>query len=136
MIRNPELPTYVADTHALFWYLENPDRLSLAADAVFRLAAAGGALIIVPAIVVAELFYLTSKAGLPILPSDLLSRINSSREFAFSELGQDQLEAMESIAGVTEMHDRLIAAEAMVRQAPVISRDEVLQRSKVVDVIW
>ena len=54
MIRNPELPTYVADTHALFWYLENPDRLSLAADAVFRLAAAGGALIVVPAIVVAK----------------------------------------------------------------------------------
>jgi len=136
MIRNPDLPTYVADTHALFWYLENPDRLSLAADAVFRLAAAGGALIVVPAIVVADLFYLTAKAGFPILPSDLLSRINASREFAFSELGQDQLEAMESIAGVTEMHDRLIAAEAMVRQAPVISRDEVLQRSKVVDVIW
>lgn len=136
MIRNPELPTYVADTHALFWYLENPDRLSLAADAVFRLAAAGGALIVVPAIVVAELFYLTSKAGLPMLPSDLISMINASREFEFSELGQDQLEAMEGITGVTEMHDRLIAAEAMVRQAPVISKDEVLQRSKVVDVIW
>ena len=93
-------------------------------------------MIVVPAIVVAELFYLTAKAGLPILPSDLLSRINASREFAFSELGQGQLEAMESIAGVTEMHDRLIAAEAMVHHAPVISRDEVLQQSKVVDVIW
>ncbi len=136
MNRYPELPTYIADTHALFWYLDNPDRLSLAADAVFRLAAAGGALIVVPAIVVAELFYLTAKAGLPILPSDLLSRINASREFVFSELGQDQLEAMESIAVVTEMHDRLIAAEAVVRRAPVISRDEILRLSQVVDVIW
>ena len=89
-----------------------------------------------PAIVVAELFYLTAKAGLPILPSDLLSRINASRELTFSELGQDQLEAMASIAGVTEMHDRLIAAEAVVRQAPVISKDEILRRSQVVDVIW
>ena len=136
MIRYLELPTYVADTHALFWYLEYPDRLSLAADAVFRLAAAGGAVIVVPAIVVAELFYLTAKAGLPILPSDLLSRINASREFAFSELGQDQLEAMERIAGVIEMHDRLIAAEAVVRQAPVVSKDEKLRLSQVVDVIW
>jgi len=136
MIRNPELPTYVADTHALFWYLENPDRLSLAADAVFRLAAAGGALIVVPAIVVAELYYLTAKVGPPILPSDLISRINASREFAFSELGRDQLEAMEGITGVTEMHDRLIAAEAVVRQAPVISRDKILRLSQLVDVIW
>ena len=76
------------------------------------------------------------KAGLPILPSDLLSRINASREFAFSELGQDQLEAMESITVVTEMHDRLIAAEAVVRRAPVTSRDEILRLSQVVDVIW
>ncbi len=131
-----DLPEYIVDSHALFWFLEYPSKLSPAADAVFRLAAAGGAVIVVPAIVVAELFYLTAKAGLPILPSDLLSRINASREFAFSELGQDQLEAMESIAVVTEMHDRLIAAEAVVRRAPVISRDEILRLSQVVDVIW
>ena len=131
-----DLPEYLVDSHALFWFLEYPSLLSPAADAVFRLAAAGGAVIVVPAIVVAELFSLTAKAELPILPSDLLSRINASREFAFSELGQDQLEAMGSIAGVTEMHDRLIAAEAVVRQAPVISRDKILRLSQVVDVIW
>ena len=131
-----DLPEYIVDSHALFWFLEYPSQLSPAADAVFRLAAAGGALIVVPAIVVAELFYLTAKAGLPILPSELLSRIDASREFAFSEMGQDQLEAMESIAGVTEMHDRLMAAEAVMRQAPVISKDEILRQSQVVDVIW
>ena len=131
-----DLPEYIVDSHALFWFLEYPSQLSPAADAVFRLAAAGGGLIVVPAIVVAELFYLTAKAGLPILPSELLSRINTSREFAFSELGRDQLVAMENIAGVTEMHDRLIAAEAVVRQAPVISKDEILRRSQIVNVIW
>ena len=133
---SPDLPEYIVDSHALFCFLEYPSQLSPAADAVFRLAAAGGALIVVPAIVVAELFYLTAKAGLPILPSDLLSRINASREFVFSEMGRNQLEAMETIAGVTEMHDRLIAAEAVVRQAPVISRDKILRECQVVDIIW
>jgi len=127
---------YVVDTHALFWYLEYPHLLSPAADAVFRLAAAGGAQIVVPAIVIAEFYFLSQKAGPTILPSSLLAQINVSREFIFSELGQAQLESMEEVVGVPEMHDRLIAAEALVYRAPIISRDQLLRASGVVDVIW
>ncbi len=127
---------YVVDTHALFWYLRDDSRLTPAADAVFRLAAAGGAHIIVPAIVVAELFYLTQKLGAPIPPSALLADISESREFVFSELGRAQLEKMEGIEGVTEMHDRLVAAEALVHQAPIVTGDESLRESGAVQVIW
>ena len=127
---------YVVDTHTLFWYFEYPHLLSPSADAIFRLAAVGGAQIIVPAIVVAEFYYLTQKAGNPVPPSEVLSDINDSREFVFSELGQAQLERMDEVAGVPEMHDRLIAAEALVHQAPVISRDEALRASGAVEIIW
>ena len=132
----PDLPTYVLDTHTLFWYLEYPDQLSPAADAVFRLAVAGGAHIVVPAIVVAELFYLTQRLGTAITPSTLLADINRSREFVFSELGQAQLESMELIDDVFEMHGRLIAAEALAQDAAIVSRDESLRRSRAVEVIW
>ena len=131
-----DLPTYVLDTHTWFWYLEYPHLLSPAADAAFRLAAAGGALIIVPAIVVAELYYLTAKLGDPISTSSLIANLNRSREFRFSELGQAQLTKMEEVDRVTEMHDRLIAAEALVWHAPIITRDEVLRRSGVAEIIW
>ena len=131
-----DLPRFVVDTHALYWFQKEASRLSAAADAVFRLAATGSAQIIVPAIVVAEYYYLTQKAGLPVPPSALLADINDSREFVFSELGQPQLEKMEEVVGVPEMHDRLIAAESLVHDAPVISRDEALRESGVVDVIW
>ena len=133
---DPGLPVYIVDTHALYWYWTNPTRLSPAADAVFRLADAGGARIIVPAIVIAELFFLTQKFGPAVLPSAMLADINNSREFAFSELDRTQLEAMEHVVGVTEMHDRLIAAEALARHAPLISKDEVLRGNAMVDVIW
>ena len=136
MIYDPALPVYVVDTHALLWYRREASRLSPAANAVFRLAAVGEARIIVPAIVVAELFYLTQKLGNPILPSTLLADIARSREFLFSELGQAQLERMETIVGVSEMHDRLIVAEALVHSAPIITRDAALRRSGAVDVIW
>jgi len=132
----PDLPTYVTDTHTLYWYRRDARRLSPAADAVLRLAAAGGARIVVPATVVAEFYYLTEKAGYPVVPSELLDHLSGSREFIFSELGQAQLEKMEEVTGVPEMHDRLIVAEALVHQAPIISRDAALRASGVVQVIW
>jgi len=130
------LPTYITDTHSLFWALKDTSRLSPAAYAVFRLAAVQEAYIIVPAIVVAELFYLSQKLGSPILPSVFLADIARSREFVFSELGQAQLEKLEAIDGVPEMHDRLIVAEALVHHAPIISRDRLLRQRGVIEVIW
>ncbi len=135
-MQDSDLPTYVVDTHTLYWYFDHPHRLSPAADAVFRLAATGGAHIIVPAIVVAEFYYLTLKVGPSVLPSTLLDLISRSAEFIFSELGQTQLEAMEQVTGVPEMHDRLIAAEALVHRAAIISRDTALRTSGVVEVVW
>jgi len=132
----PDLPTYVTDTHSLYWYRRDARRLSPAADAAFRLAAAGGARIVVPTIVVAEFYYLTEKAGYPVVASELIDHISGSREFTFSELGQSQLEKMEEVTGVLEMHDRLIAAEALVHQAPIISKDAALRAIGVVQVIW
>ena len=131
-----DLPVFIVDTHSLYWFQNDPSQLSAAADAVFRLAAAGGGRIVVPAIVVAEFYYLTQKLGLPVPPSALLADINESREFVFSELGEAQLEMMEEVAEVPEMHDRLIIAEALVHQAPVISRDEAIRASGLVEVIW
>lgn len=133
---DPSVPVYIVDTHALFWYRKDPDRLGPGCDAAFRLAAAGGAHIIVSAIVVAELFYLTEKLGDPIPPAILLADINRSREFQFSAMGQAQMTKLGEIEGVSEMHDRLIAAEALVWQAPIITRDEVLRRSGVAEIIW
>lgn len=135
-MNNRDLPTYVTDTNALFWALKDPGRLSPAAYPVFRLAAVGEARIIVPAIVVAELYYLSQKRGDPILPSTFLADIARSQEFIFSELGQAQLERIEAMVSIPEMHDRLVVAEALVHHAPIISSDSVLRQSGVVPVIW
>ena len=135
-MRDSALPVYIVDTHALFWYRSDPTRLSAAADAVFRLADSGSAVIIVPAIVVAELFYLTQKLGRAMSTAAIIADIHQSREFVFSPLGQDQLEALERVEGVQEMRDRLIAAETLVHRAPIVSRDDVLRGNPMVEVIW
>ena len=127
---------FVADTHALWWYLRSPERLSVAASAVFQLAETGNATVVVPAIVVAEFYYLSAKLGSPLKPSALLEALDSVSGIELSELGQTQLERLDRFPEVPEMHDRLIAAESDALDAPVVSRDEVLTASNRVATVW
>ena len=127
---------FVADTHTLWWYLTSSQRLSPAASAIFRLAETGNATLIVPAIALAELHFVSVKIGEPKAPSILIDALLSVAGIEFSDLGRAQLDWLDRIPEVPEMHDRLIAAEAMVRQAPVVTRDAVLSDSPQIETIW
>ncbi|MDE2904158.1 MAG: PIN domain-containing protein [Chloroflexota bacterium] len=126
----------MADTHALWWFLKSPERLSAAATAVFRLAATGNATIVVPAIVVAEFYFLSVKLGQPIAPADLLARLDAVGSIEVTDLGRAQLARLELCDEIPEMHDRLIAAESLTLEAPVLTRDESLTASPQIPTIW
>ena len=127
---------FVADTHVLWWYFRSPERLSVAASAVFQLAESGNATVVVPAIVVAEFYYLSAKLGSPMDPTALLEVLDSVSGIELSELGRAQLERLGRFPDVPEMHDRLIAAEADALSAPVVTKDEVLTASNRVLTVW
>ena len=127
---------FVVDTHALWWYFRSPERLRVAADAVFHLAETGNAAVVVPAIVVAEFYYLSAKLGSPLEPAALLEALDSVSGIELSELGRAQLERLDRFPEVPEMRDRLIAAEADALGAPVVTRDEVLTASERVATVW
>ena len=127
---------FVADTHALWWYFRSPERLSVAASAVFRLAETGNATVVVPAIVVAEFYYLSVKLGSPLGASTLLETLDSVGGIELSDLGRAQLERLDRFPEIPEMHDRLIAAEADALGAAVVTRDEALATSERLPTIW
>ena len=127
---------FVVDTHALWWYLRSPERLTTAASAVFRLAETGNATIIVPAIAVAEFYFLSAKLGQPIPPSDLLAALDAVGGIELSDLGRAQLERLDRFPEIPEMHDRLIAAEAAALDAPVVTRDETFTASVQTETVW
>ena len=127
---------FVVDTHALWWYLKSPKRLTAAATAVFRLAETGNATIVVPAIAVAEFYYLSVKLGQPFAPSSLLAALDSVGGIELSDLGRTQLERLDRFPEVPEMHDRLIAAESEALDAPVLTRDETLTSSPRIETVW
>ena len=127
---------FVADTHALWWYFRSPERLSVAAGAVFRLAETGNATVVVPAIVVAEFYYLSVKLGSSLGASALLETLDSVGGIELSDLGRAQLERLDRFPEIPEMHDRLIAAEADALGAAVVTRDEALATSERVPTVW
>jgi len=126
----------VVDTHALWWYLKSPARLSSAATAVFRLAETGNAIIVVPAIAVAEFYYLSVKLGQAFTPSHLMAALDSVGSIELSDLSRDQLERLDSYPEIPEMHDRLIAAESAALDAPIVTRDATLTASPQIETIW
>ena len=129
-------PQFVIDTHALWWYLKIPNRLSAAATVIFRLAETGNAILVIPAIAVAETYFLSVKLGQPLPPAALLDALVDVAGLELPELGREQLEFLDRLPEIPEMHDRLIAAEALIRGAPLVTRDAILTASPQIETVW
>jgi predicted nucleic acid-binding protein len=127
---------YVADTHALFWYLVRSSRLGAAALRAFEEGANAQATILIPAIVLAEFYFMNAKLGRPIDFGDAFRRIESGRQYVLvDDAGTDTLD-FDANASVTEMHDRMIVGLALRRGASPISGDRQITQSGLVPMMW
>jgi PIN domain nuclease of toxin-antitoxin system len=127
---------YVTDTHSLYWYLINSPRLSAQANAAFDEADNGAARIIVPAIVLAELYFLNKKQGFPLDTSAVIAELTRSAQFeVLSFAGQDVLD-FDADAAVPEMHDRIIVGVARRLGVPCITCDSQIIASGSVAIVW
>ena len=127
---------YVLDTHALYWYWNQPDRLGRQASAAFQAQEKKQAIGLVPVIVVAELHYLTSKLQRPLSIDQLLLLIDRAPSLRLEGLTRRHLLAFGTLSDVPEMHDRLIGAVALVHGAPVVSRDGALRDHPRLKTLW
>ena len=89
MTSDQATPTYVLDTHGLYWYWTDPGRLGAAADAIFRSLERREAVGLVSVIVVAELHYLTTKRGSVWPVADILGLIDRAPALRLEALAHD-----------------------------------------------
>lgn len=127
---------YVSDTHALFWYLINSPALGVNARLAFDEADAGQALIYIPAIVIAELYYLNEKKGRPLDFPTKYARLAQSKQFVLLPFYPSHTLDFDACSAVTEMHDRMIAADARRTKATLLTRDSQIASSGVVATVW
>ena len=127
---------FVADTHALYWYIVDAPQLGKAANQAFIDAEAGGAQIHIPSIVLAELFYMNEKLGRPLDFADTVRELRSATQFVLHDLTPDHVLDFGRDASVPEMHDRIVPGVARRLNAPCLTRDRSIVASGLVPVVW
>lgn len=129
-------PFYVVDTHALIWYLLNNKKLSPTARMIFQAAEQNQTILIIPAIVVAELYYSNAKnnwfADFISLYTDLISK----PFIQFIPFEHLHVPNFSQDAIIPEMHDRMIAGAARRIGAPLITSDPLIVNSRIVTTVW
>ena len=127
---------YVTDTPALFWYLINSPLLGNEASRAFEEADNGEALIYIPAIVLAELYFLNEKKESPLDFGAKYQRLEESRQFVLLPFLPATVLDFNACQAVVEMHDRMIVTHARQLNATLITRDTQIRRSGLVKTIW
>lgn len=127
---------YLADTHAIYWYLINSPLLGANASQAFDEADNGNAVIYIPAIALAELYYLNQKQGQPIDFAATFNRFNQSPQFVLLPFEPEEVLDFDTDQLVPEMHDRIIAGTARRLNIPCLTRDNLIINSGIIKIVW
>ena len=130
---------YVVDTHALVWFLEGNSRLGTNAKTIL---ANPDSQLILPAIALAEAVWIVDR-GRTSIPSvtDLFDAVNSDPRIAIYPIDQAVIEQSISLSVITEMHDRLIVATALIlenrgKKIGLLTCDRNITASALITIIW
>ena len=129
---------FIIDTIGLARYLE--DNLPTPASDIFSLAEKGEASILVPQIVMGKFIHIAMKGRLRLAdPKGAVKQVVDElrgNSFIFqSNFPEDGWDIFLSL-DIPELHDRLIAAEAMTRSLSLISNDPAFRKVHGLEVIW
>ena len=126
---------YVLDTHACLFALAAPRKLGRKARSALQRADQRGETVWLPAAAVAEVVILKelgrTDVGLPALREAFAETC-----WRFLPLDIDQLDEFAALIGIRDPFDRLVVAATRCLGAKLISRDQELSESGLIDVVW
>ncbi|HLB60151.1 MAG TPA: PIN domain-containing protein [Patescibacteria group bacterium] len=128
---------YLADTHALVWYLTGDRRLSTVADELFQQAEKNSITLYIPTIVLAETEAVFKKkyqnnARLNLFLQSL-SLYPAIHLYPFDE---EVFVQYMTTPSHLEIHDRIIAATAQLTKSVIITKDSILRKAKDIKTVW
>ena len=94
-----------------------------------------GGIIIVPAVVLAEIMFIAKKGKIIISFEETLKKIEECENFEIAPLDADILRVADKIEVYMEMHDKLIVATALYFDTGLITKDELIRKSGIVAVL-
>lgn len=131
MARNLALDKVSLDTHALYWLFEDPGKLS----PITRRILEARPKLIVSVIVLFELLYMEKKSGGLVSLAKVLKRLKSHKHMLVP-VDEKVFNKARGIKKDLDLHDRIIAATALLTKTLLITKDEQILKSKVVKAVW
>lgn len=125
----------VLDTHSLLWYLVDDSRLSAAATLEFQAIGRGSVTGLIPTIVLAELLWIYERRLLGPTFDEVVSKLQTSRNFEIIPLTLGILRLMGGLAPL-ELHDRAIVATVLSLNSRLMTRDQAIRGMGLVNCIW
>ena len=126
---------FVTDTIGLVLRIEQR-QLSEKVTSIFDSVESGSTIVYIPAIVFAEILYLSEKQRIHTSIDkieDYLKKYPNCKEYS---LNFAVIQSAAEITDIPELHDRLIAATARHLDRELITNDSVIQASAFARVVW
>ena len=127
---------YVADTHAVLWFLTEDSHLSAIAKEKFESAERGETVILIASISLLELLYVCKKKKMLPLFTEFLKRLEKGNNYVIYELDFEIVKQCLHLNEVDEMHDRVLVATTQLVGAPLITIDQNIWNSHYVETVW
>jgi len=107
--------------------------------AIVRDAEEGRGSLFLPEIVLAELLWLTERGRVRLIgpagTDDLFEELRGREYLVRSHLSEEGWSRFRRLRG-PELHDRIIAADALARGLPLVTNDEVLTSLEFLQTVW
>ena len=126
---------FVSDTMALVLHLEKR-KMPSTAKAIFKATEEGEHEIYIPAMVLAEIGYLSEKGRIETDVEAVAKQMERHRNFKEKVMDAAVVKASFEIDDIPELHDRLIAGTAKSMGLDIISNDPAMEQSVHVNTIW
>lgn len=126
---------FVADTMSIVLRIERR-KLSSTVKSIFDSVESGNATVYMPAMVFAEILYLSEKQKISISlreVAEYLKRYPNYKEYPMSFA---VAQSAAQITDIRELHDRLIAGTARLINLDLITNDAIIQASAFVKTVW
>jgi PIN domain nuclease of toxin-antitoxin system len=130
------MSTFIVDTHALVWYLDEDKKLSKNAEEVLD---SSEITLVIPTMVLAEVKYLFGKKRIPISFEDVIQAIENDQRCIIYPF---DLSCVESLDERFNLHDGIIVATGVIFRdsidpsAKIITRDRTIRESGIIDILW
>ena len=126
----------MTDTHAFVWFLSKDRRLGEEARKIFLQADKGETQVVVPSIVLMETLYICERHKAELKFAEVLNKVRGALNYPVYPLDLKIVEECRGLPRWLDLHDRVIVATAKRLNAKVLTKDENIARSELVEIIW